>query len=818
MKSARFVGLFAILTSMLVLAQSGRAPLVNQPNGLSIAQQPYPRVSPTFPQMPQAAPFAGRGTKAVKVNLSRPGSPQTSGLNFANGVAYGSGGDGAWSVAVADLNGDGKPDIVVGNFGSNNVGVLLGNGDGTFQTVVAYDAGGAGAYSVAVADLNGDGKPDIVLEGGNNVGVLLGNGDGTFQTVVTYGAGGAGAVSVAVADLNGDSKPDIVVANSGSNNVGVLLGNGDGTFQTAVTYGSGGYDSWGSGQVVAAADVNGDGKPDIVVANNCADSACDNGGSVGVLLGNGDGTFQTAVAFGSGGNGTDAVAVADVNGDGKPDLVVTNLNSPAVGVLLGNGDGTFQQATTYYLGYATHGLAVEDVDGDGKLDIVVAESSWSGLSVLLGNGDGTFQTALSYTSGVPCDIGVAVTDVSRDGKPDILVTNPCYPSSVGVLINTSLTPTTTALTSSLNPSNFGQAVTFTATVTAQRGFYKGTPTGTASFYDGTTLLGTGTLSGGVATYTTSALSVGSHSMKAVYAGDTNCLGSTSGVLKQVVNQNSTTTSLTSSLDPSIYGQAVTFTATVTGQNGTPTGTVSFYDGTTFLGTGTLSNGVATYGTSALSVGSHSMTAVYGGDTNFSGSTSNVLKQVVNQASTTTALRSSRNPSNYGQAVTFHATITGQYGGTPTGTVSFYDGTTLLGTGTLKNGAATYTISALSAGSHSMTAVYGGDQNFVGSTSGVLKQVVKKAATTTTLSSSKNPSKYRQTVTFTATVTGQYGGTPGGTVTFKSGKIMLAKVSLTNGVAQYSTKKLTKGKHTIAAIYSGNVDYKGSSASLVQTVD
>jgi len=177
---------------------------------------------------------------------------------------------------------------------------------------VTYGSGGLYARSVAVADVNGDGKPDLAVANlclteyncpNGLVGVLLGNGDGTFQTAVTYGSGGYYAMSVAVADVNGDGKPDLVVANnctSGdfsngctdpSGTVGVLLGNGDGTFQAAVTYGSGGYYS----SSVAVADVNGDGKPDLVVANECADTSCTNG-SVGVLLGNGDGTFQAAVA------------------------------------------------------------------------------------------------------------------------------------------------------------------------------------------------------------------------------------------------------------------------------------------------------------------------------------------------------------------------------------------------------------------------------------------------------------------------------------------------------------------------------------------
>ncbi len=924
MKSAAFVCLFAILISMLVLAQSSRAPLVNQPNGSPAAQPPHPGLSPNFSQMPQGAPFAHRGARAVKVARSRSGNTQTSGLSFANAVAYDSGGYDANSVAVADVNGDGKPDIVVANYGSATVGVLLGNGDGTFQAAVTYDTGKFGADSVAIADVNGDGKPDLLVAdacypycGPGAVSVLLGNGDGTFQPAVNYDSGGYYASSVAVADVNGDGKPDLLVTNWDSNNVGVLLGNGDGTFQTAVSYSSGGSYPYS----VAVADVNGDGRPDIVVANCVTSSFCFSGtvGTVGVLLGNGDGTFQTAVTYGPGGSDVISVAVADVNGDGKPDIVVANDSSWNVGVLLGNGDGTFQTAETYSAGGTPYSAAVADVNGDGNLDVVVAD--YGGLAgVLLGNGDGTFQTAVTYGSGGWMTTFVAVADVNGDGKPDLIASNSCTSScngtngTVGVLINTSLTPTTTAISSSQNPSNFGQPVTFTATVTAQRGFYKGTPTGTVSFYDGTTLLGTGTLNSGVAaystsvlnagsnsmtatyggdtnfvgstsgvlnqvvneastttgltsslnpssygqaatftatvtgqyggtptgtvsfydgttllgtgtlnsgvaTYSTSALSVGTHSMTAVYGGDTNFLGSTSGVLKQVVNQASTTTGLTSSPNPSSYGQTVTFTATVTGQyGGTPTGTVSFYDGTTLLGTGTLSGGVATYSTSALGIGSHSMTAVYGGDTNFLGSTSGALSQVVNQASTTTGLSSSQNPSNYGQTVTFTAKVAGQYGGTPTGTVSFYDGTKLLGTGTLNSGVATYSTSALSGGSHSMTAVYGGDTNFLGSTSGVLKQWVKRTATTTSLASSKNPSKYGQTVTFTATVTGEYGGTPSGPVTFKDGNTVLAKVSLNGGVAKYSTKKLKKGKHTIEAIYSGNVDYKGSSASLIQTVN
>ena len=185
----------------------------------------------------------------------------------------------------------------------------------------------------------------------------------------------------------------------------------------------------------------------------------------------------------------------------------------------------------------------------------------------------------------------------------------------------------------------------------------------------------------------------------------------------------TSTSVASSLNPSVFDQAVTFTATVTSTGGTPTGTVTFKDGTTTLGTGALSSGKATFKTSTLAVGTHSITAVYGGSTSFAGSTSAVLTQTVKQASSSTSLASSLNPSTFGAAVIFTATVTST-GGTPTGTVTFKDGTTTLGTGALSSGKATFKTSTLAVGTHSITAVYGGSSNFVTSTSSVLTQTVK----------------------------------------------------------------------------------------------
>jgi hypothetical protein len=475
-------------------------------------------------------------------------------LQFQPVVSYGSGAYNPFSVAVADVNGDGKLDLLVANeclapptCPNGEVGVLLGNGDGTFQPAASFYSGGYWAYAIAAGDLNGDGHPDLAVAnfsanggGGDGVlGVLLGNGDGTFQPAVTYDSGGSTANSLAIADVNGDGKPDLVVSNECSTKctthgvVAVLLGNGDGTFKKAVKYPAGD----GPGSVVVV-DVNGDGKPDAVVADFCANSKCASG-AVDVLLGNGDGTFQKAVPYNSGGAYTNMVSIADLRGNGKLDLVVGNGCSTGtdcspdgvVGVLLGNGDGTFQKAVTYDSGGPeAYSVAVADVNGDGIPDIVVGNGG--NLGVLLGNGDGTFQPAVTLNVSYAA-ASVALADLTGNGMIDIIVSNNAG-SNVGVLINgpATRTATATSLGSSLNPSAIGLPVTFTAQVTAEG---TGTPTGTIAFHDGATKIATSTLnSNAVATFTTSKLAAGSHNMTAVYSGDSNFAPSSSNTVSQVV--------------------------------------------------------------------------------------------------------------------------------------------------------------------------------------------------------------------------------------------------------------------------------------------
>lgn len=590
------------------------------------------------------------------------------------GVSYSAGGYETLSVTVADVNRDGIPDLVVANLcasyatcaNGGTVGVLLGNGDGTFKPAVTYGSGGYGAYTVTVADVNGDGKLDLLVGnafaisfggGDGTVGVLLGNGDGTFQPAATYDSGGGGAYSIAVADVNADGKLDLVVANhlcveglgipcTGDAVVGVLLGNGDGTFKPAALYSSGGI----AGQSLRVADVNGDGKPDVIVVNSCATNFCLNG-EVSVLLADGKGTFQPAVPYDSGGYEATAVTVADVNGDGKPDLLVTsgcavNINCGftalgVVGVLLGNGDGTFQPAVVYDSGgLGATSVAVTDINGDGKLDLIVANgcsttcaSAGTTVGVLLGNGDGTFLPAVSYRSGGTngASSTLAVADLNGDGLPDVVVSKTCATGNncktngvVDVLIGTAQ-KTTTRLATSGSPSFVGQTVTFTATLSPQ---YGAIPDGAiATFSDGATVLASVPLAGGTATYATSSLAAKAHTIKASYAGDLNFKSSFSS-LAQVVNKYATTTALISSPNPSQSGQFVTFSVSVTSAGPAPTGKVKFLDGATGIGLATVSRGVATLTKSTLAVGTHSITAEYVGDAASAASTSSVLSQVV----------------------------------------------------------------------------------------------------------------------------------------------------------------------------------------------
>jgi hypothetical protein len=346
-------------------------------------------------------------------------------VSFATPVNY-TVGSLPFANAVADFNGDHIPDIAVVNENSNNVSVLLGNGDGTFQAAVNYTVGTSPSAITAV-DLNHDGVPDLAVadELGQTIAVLINKADGTgtFNNAVLYSAGQAPRGIVA-GDLRGIGIQDLVVANNLGNNVTVFLGNGDGTFKAGVNYPADVHP-----KSVALGLFNSDGILDIACANHDSND-------VSILMGNGDGTFKAAVNYPVGLNPRHVI-VADFNKDGKQDLVTANGGATTISLLYGNGDGTFQPKVDYTAGSSPRWLAVDDYNGDGFLDVATSNYNGGNVSVLMGTGSSTagseFGTPFTFNVGAN-PTGIVNGDFNGDGKPDLAVTIGGLPTAPNTLM------------------------------------------------------------------------------------------------------------------------------------------------------------------------------------------------------------------------------------------------------------------------------------------------------------------------------------------------------------------------------------------------
>jgi hypothetical protein len=346
---------------------------------------------------------------------------------FAPKVAY-QAGSGSGGVAIGDVNGDSKPDLVVANFYDNTVSVFLNKGSGVFATHVDYAAPYA-PTSVALGDLDGDGALDIAV-GGNANGVLLNNGTGAFPTLSTYVLIDLGETGIAIGDLDGDGKLDIVSTDEDA--VNVLINAGGGVFAADVAY-YGGFHGAG----IAVADVNGDGKPDVMVSSHAADGT---ESTVSVWMNHGDGTLAFKVDYDVA-VGAQGIVATDLNGDGKPDLAVAN-GSDGISVLLNQGGGVFGAQTVYLTSVKPSPLASGDFNGDGAPDLVVADQLASVASVLLNLGGAVFNVRADYAT--PATLSqIALGDLNGDGVPDVVTTAATLPSigidgsgdSVSVLLN-----------------------------------------------------------------------------------------------------------------------------------------------------------------------------------------------------------------------------------------------------------------------------------------------------------------------------------------------------------------------------------------------
>jgi hypothetical protein len=339
------------------------------------------------------------------------------------------------TVVVADFNNDGNPDLALPDYTSQQISILLGNGNGTFRVITPFSTS-SGAAALAVGDFNGDGNPDLAVTeygfgGPGTLAIYLGNGDGTFKPGASYQIGSL-PYDITVADFNGDGILDLATANNGPNNVSVFFGNGDGTFKTPVNHFA------PLAERVLAVDLNGDGYPDLAILGYCGgDPKICQHGAVEVLLNTGHGDFGKPKYFPVG-VGPDGIAAADLNNDGNLDLVVANNDFQApstVSVLFGRGDGTFDPADSYNAGDGPAGLAVGDFNGSGNMDIAVANVGNSTLSVLYGNSKGKFGTAQTYAfANSSATVAVAAAQLRPNHGPDLVVVLD-YANQVTILLN-----------------------------------------------------------------------------------------------------------------------------------------------------------------------------------------------------------------------------------------------------------------------------------------------------------------------------------------------------------------------------------------------
>ncbi len=395
----------------------------------------------------------GSGTVSVLLNTTAPGAATAS---FAAQQTFATG-TFALSVTTADVNGDGKPDLIVANFASSSVSVLLNTtapGANTLSFAAQQTfATGFSPWSVTAADLNGDGKPDLIVAnyGSSTVSVLLnttapGAATPSFAAQKTF-ATGSNPRSVTVADLNGDGKPDLIVANVGSNTVSVLLnttapGAATPSFAAQQTFATGDFPP-----CVTTADLNGDGKPDLIVANRFSNTVSVLLNTTAVVTASPNFAAQQTSATGS---NPVSVTTADLNGDGKPDLIVANYDANTVSVLLnttapGAATPSFAAQKTFATGSYPRSVAVADLNGDGKPDLIVANYDSNTVSVLL-NTTATGATTPSFAAQQTFATGinprsVTAADLNGDGKPDLIVAN-VGSNTVSVLLNTTATGAT----------------------------------------------------------------------------------------------------------------------------------------------------------------------------------------------------------------------------------------------------------------------------------------------------------------------------------------------------------------------------------------
>ncbi|MGA2169340.1 MAG: Ig-like domain repeat protein [Terracidiphilus sp.] len=649
------------------------------------------------------------------------------------------------AAVAGDFYGDGHADLAIINHTSQTVSVPAGNGDRTFKAGRSYEAG-VQPVSIASGNLHGDKIPGLVVANycgsdptcskGGSIAVFLADEKGMYQLSSTY-AVGAGPVSVALADVNGDRNLDIVALNRLDKTATVMLGVGDGTFRQPMT-----FPLAGAPIAVAVGDLNKDGKPDLAVLEDCGSAKCSQAGSLEILLGGGDGSFQSAASYPVGYSPA-SIAVGAIHGDKNLDLVVANRcgkdascqSAGTATVLIGDGTGKFTPGTDIALGNSPASIALGNLTGSG-LDLVVSRSTDNTVAVLHGNGDGTFRAAVPYPVGNNPG-SLVVADFNGDGKADVAVAN-VNDATVSILYGRG--DGTLQAASALAVGSSPTALTVIGSTTG------GHPS--LATADGASSSGVGT------------------EFKVLPHGT----GTTP----------LTSFTLTSGTNPSSVNEPVLLTATLVGAAGTPPGEnvtfnsngTSIPDCTTITiayiqvtATGTTT---ATCTTSSLPIhtGGDSLTAEFGGDSTYlNGTSSPVVTQTVNAFAATISVGTT--PTAVNQPVT----ITAQLSGTgiaftptpPNGTFNFMasiggaPAATITGCGavpvTATGGASCpWTPPAgTAATTYPISVTYTGDTNFTTAAAGTATQTFTAFAAT--ISVGTTPTAVNQPVTITAQLAG-----------------------------------------------------------------
>lgn len=740
-------------------------------------------------------------------------------------------GDKVGGAAVADFDGDGNPDIAA-TVPAEYPRVLLGNGDGTFRLSTDQNTSygsSAPSLSIGAADFTGSHVQDLVaLSSGGPVSagtpeVFPGSGHGTFAVPEEEDS-----ASTSIADFNRDGIADMVSV--GASDITVLLGQASGTFTTVSTP----LRNPTFAALVAIGDLNGDGKPDLVLYDLAG---------IEVWLGNGDGTFTykdtiyisptqgySYIAAGS-------AAIADLDGDGKADLAIANptgVPGNMIVLFYGNGDGTFQAPVSQPLSHAYTALTIADVNGDKRPDLILNDTL--GIAVIRNLGNRNFAPEDHYVAGN--SIGtVSVADLNHDGYTDIVATNSnsnTNGSTVAVLLNQPSTPlpggleALGALTVSPEPSAAQQPIGITLTL-APAATGDAIPTGNISILVDGSDLGQTVLNSGVASFTIPAsLKPGTHTITAAYYGDQN-YRSASWMELHTVNPPIYTTGTTLTATPVnlLTSQTVHMQVTVSATGSTPQGYVTILDGGQTLGAVKLnSSGIAYYDTALLSAGTHVISAQYDGFTDqnsygpevFNASTSATVTITVSDNATLTTLSVSPTTPTSGTVVTLTADVTSS-AGTPYGGATFFDGTTMLGTASLLGGKAVFNTVSLAEGQHSLQAIYNANATFGSSSSQGQPLTVQSAAASlvpTFTSVSEMPNPLGRGLVLTARVS-SINRAPQGTVAFLMDGSVLGK-AFTNraGTATLALSAIPgNGHHKWWASYAGNSVFAPSASPALE---